>query len=106
MNLWVRLSLKIFLTALIVQSNLILLKKSNTGTLIDRPTDYFQTSIKMGGKIDICKVYGSYLSFIEFNNVRYWDIRENTPIKLIDIPTILQSSSQFRLDRINLEQGK
>lgn len=50
----------------------------------------------------MCKVSGSYLSFIEFNNIRYWDIRENIPIKSIEINKQLKSSSILREDRIFL----
>jgi hypothetical protein len=25
----------------------------------------------------VCSITGSYLSFIEFDGIRYWDIREN-----------------------------
>ncbi len=46
-----------------------------------RPSDYFSGEIKLKN-ISVCKVYGSYLSFIEFNNFRYWDIRQNIPIKV------------------------
>lgn len=42
------------------------------------------SEIKMKN-ITICKVYGSYLGFIDFNDVRYWDIRENVPIKVINL---------------------
>ena len=52
------------------------------------------------------KVYGSYLEFIEFNGVRYWDIRENIPINSIDVDNKLKSSSNLRLDKINLELSK
>ncbi len=52
------------------------------------------------------KVYGSYLSFIDFNNIRYWDIRENVPIKLIDVDHHIKSSSVLRDDRLYLKQGK
>lgn len=51
------------------------------------------------------KVYGSYLSFIEFNDIRYWDIRENIPIKEIEILNQLKSSSLYRQDRIFLKKG-
>lgn len=55
--------------------------------------------------IDVCKVYGSYLSFIEFNNIRYWDIRENVPNRLIEIDRQLKSSSNYRKDAYYLAQG-
>jgi len=71
-----------------------------------RASDYFTSTIKKNGK-DICKVYGSYLSFIEFNDVRYWDVRENIPIKSFPIdPPLLKSSSLYRQDSIYLEQSK
>jgi hypothetical protein len=54
----------------------------------------------------VSKVYGSYLSFIDFNNIRYWDIRENVPIKLIDVDHHIKSSSVLRDDRLYLKQGK
>jgi hypothetical protein len=55
--------------------------------------------------IKVCKVYGSYLSFIEFNDVRYWDIRENIPVKSFEMTDQLPSSSAVRLDRVLLEQS-
>jgi len=54
----------------------------------------------------VCKVYGSYLSFIEFNSKRYWDIRENVKMNKIEISKQLPSSSLYREDRILLEQRK
>ena len=43
---------------------------------------------------------------LEFNNIRYWDIRENIPIKYITIENQLKSSADYRKDSIYLEQGK
>ena len=53
----------------------------------------------------INKIYGSYLSFIEFNNIRYWDIRENIPIKIKDKDYKLKSDSSAREDKILLGVG-
>jgi len=39
----------------------------------------------MRGEESVCKVYGSYLNYIEFDNVRYWDIRENWEINVFII---------------------
>ena len=54
----------------------------------------------------MCKVYGSYISHIEFNGIRYWDIRENIPIQMLEVPKQLKSSSLTRDDRVLLEQNK
>lgn len=73
-------------------------------------------AIKIGGKpsdtisgeiihkgIIVSKVRGSYLSYIEFDGERYWDIRENFPISLIELEKNLPSSSLYREDRKLLE---
>jgi hypothetical protein len=54
--------------------------------------------------ISVCKIYGSYLSHIEFNGIRYWDIRENIQIKMIEFEKSLKSSSLYREDRLLLEE--
>jgi hypothetical protein len=54
----------------------------------------------------VCKVYGSYLSYLEFNNIRYWDIRENIPVKKLEFESNLNSESLKREDRILLELGR
>lgn len=48
---------------------------------------------------------------MEFDNVRYWDIRENVYLKSFESPNQIPSSSLFREDRIywekqNLEKGQ
>ena len=40
-----------------------------------KPTDYFQGEIKMQGEI-ISQIYGTYMGFIEFDGIRYWDFRD------------------------------
>jgi len=75
------------------------------GSVKKKPSDFFTGDIKLKG-ILVCKVLGSYLSFVEFNGTRYWDIRENIKIKNIEISGQLPSSSTFREDRILLEQRK
>lgn len=37
-----------------------------------KPTDYLSGDIKINGKV-VSKVYGTYLGYIEFDGVRYWD---------------------------------
>ncbi len=70
-----------------------------------RPSDFFSGEIKMKN-IVVCKVYGSYLSYIEFNNIRYWDIRENIPVKKLQFESKLKSDSIKRDDRYLLELGR
>lgn len=54
----------------------------------------------------VSKVYGSYLSHIEFDGVRYWDLREHKDIQSYEIMEQPLSSSLFREDRYCLECGK
>jgi len=75
------------------------------GSAKKKPSDFFSCEIKLKD-IKVCSVLGSYLSFIEFNDVRYWDIRENVPVKSYDVPCQPQSSSINREDRILLEHKK
>ncbi len=46
-----------------------------------RPSDYFKTEIIQGGEVK-SKIYGSYMSFIDIDEKRWWDIRENTEINV------------------------
>jgi hypothetical protein len=51
-------------------------------------------------------MYGSYLSHIEFDGKRYWDLRENPTLKAYEVAKQPRSSSLFREDRICLEKGR
>jgi hypothetical protein len=53
----------------------------------------------------VSKLYGSYLSYLEFDGIRYWDIRENINLNAYDIAKQPASSSLFRPDRMFLEVG-
>ena len=44
------------------------------GKMKKKPTDYFSGEIKHKNKV-VCYLYGSYLGFIEFDDVRYWEFR-------------------------------
>jgi len=70
-----------------------------------KSSDYFQGEIKLKN-IVVSKIYGSYLAFVEFNNIRYWDIRENIEIKSFEVEKQLKSSSVYREDRILLGENK
>jgi hypothetical protein len=51
-------------------------------------------------------MYGSYLSYIEFDGKRYWDLREDNSLEAFEIRRQPRSSSLFREDRLFLEAGK
>ena len=55
--------------------------------------------------ITISQVRGSWLDYIEFDNVRYWDINYNDPAKIIKTHTPLPSDCRFREDLIDLASG-
>lgn len=52
-----------------------------------RPTDYLSGTIKVNDQV-VSKCYGTYLGFIEFDDVRYWDYRYILPYE----PIIIKSS--------------
>jgi len=56
--------------------------------------------------ISVSKVYGSFVSYIEFDSIRYWDMRENIPIKAIERQNQLTSSALYRTDRKLLFENK
>lgn len=45
------------------------------GKVKRKATDYFEGAITMGQQ-EICKIYGTYMGYIEFDGVRYWDHRQ------------------------------
>ena len=75
------------------------------GGVKGKPSDYFSGEIYQKDKL-VSKVSGSYLSHIDFDGKRYWDIRENYPIKFIETDRRLPSSSLNRLDRKLLAEEK
>ena len=58
----------------------------------------------MKGK-EVCKIYGTYMGFIEFNKVRYWDYRHITPFKPKIHESFLGSDHSFRKDKLLLSRG-
>eukprot|EP00825_Cyclidium_porcatum_P049144 TRINITY_DN8423_c0_g1_i1.p1 TRINITY_DN8423_c0_g1~~TRINITY_DN8423_c0_g1_i1.p1 ORF type:complete len:267 (-),score=35.77 TRINITY_DN8423_c0_g1_i1:58-858(-) len=62
-----------------------------------KPTDYLSGDIKINGKV-VSKVYGTYLGYIEFDGVRYWDQRTILPFQQINRQSVLESDHQKRLD--------
>ncbi len=60
-----------------------------------KPTDYFQTEILKENK-NICKIYGTYMGFINFDDRRYWDHSWVLPYKLKILPSDLESDIIYR----------
>lgn len=69
------------------------------------PSDCIYGEVMIGNKV-VSVLKGSYMSYIEFDDVRYWDIRQNYPIQIIEKSKNLPSSSLYREDRTLLEEGK
>lgn len=69
-----------------------------------RPQDYFAGAIRRDGK-EVCRIYGSYLGFLEFDGVRYWDARDLRPFALLKTAQALPSDSRYRPDLQQLAQG-
>lgn len=69
-----------------------------------KPSDYIYGEIMVGNNV-VSVLTGSYMSHLAFDNVRYWDIRSNFPIKIIELEKNLPSSSIYREDRMLLEEG-
>lgn len=47
-----------------------------------KPSDYIDGDIMFKNK-SVAKLYGSYMGFLEFDGVRYWDAREVLPFNLL-----------------------
>lgn len=69
-----------------------------------KPSDHIYGEIMVGNKV-VSVLTGSYMSHLAFDNIRYWDIRTNFPIKIIELEKNLPSSSIYREDRMLLEEG-
>ncbi|OMJ84354.1 hypothetical protein SteCoe_14580 [Stentor coeruleus] len=69
-----------------------------------KPSDYVQGTIKnLQGK-ELSKLEGTYLGYLEFSGVRYWDARYIKPYK-ITYPQLLLSDSECRKDMCVLKTG-
>jgi len=50
-------------------------------------------------------MYGTYLGYVEFDGIRYWDIREFKPFPVIPCIQALPSDSRYRPDLQTLALG-
>lgn len=79
--------------------------KVTIGMNKNEPNDYLYGEILLNNQC-VSILRGSYMSYIEFDGKRYWDIRQNFPIRVIEKEKNLPSSALFREDRRLLERGK
>lgn len=79
--------------------------KLKIGGIKNKPSDEIYGEITQNG-VKVCTVTGSYLSHISFDGKKYWDIRENFPISVIELDKNLPSSSVYREDRKLLDEEK
>lgn len=78
------------------------------GGVKGRPSDYFRGEILKDGKV-VCKLFGNYAGYIDFDGVRYWDVREETNYKIkgVELRTTdcIPSDCRLRIDSIALKQN-
>ncbi len=78
------------------------------GGVKNRPNDYFEGEILRNGKV-VSKMFGNYAGYLDFDGVRYWDVREETNyrIKGIDLNSkeCAPSDCRNRIDSIELKKG-
>ncbi len=77
--------------------------KVKLGAIKGKPSDTLSGEIIYKGKV-VSTLSGNFMSHINFDDIRYWDIRENFPIKFVELDKNLPSSSLYREDRILLEK--
>ncbi|CAD8208744.1 unnamed protein product [Paramecium octaurelia] len=72
-----------------------------------KASDYLSGEIKQKGK-KVCKIYGSYMGYIEFGEVRYWDVNYIRPYecKVFKPNPFLLSDASFRPDLRQLKRNK
>jgi hypothetical protein len=76
------------------------------GSAKSRLSDFFDGKIvDKDGKV-LSTFTGSYLSHIDFDGVRYWDIRHNIDIEEYPVKDQIKSSSIYRKDSLLLYQKK
>eukprot|EP00831_Metopus_contortus_P013367 TRINITY_DN15418_c0_g1_i2.p1 TRINITY_DN15418_c0_g1~~TRINITY_DN15418_c0_g1_i2.p1 ORF type:complete len:245 (+),score=47.34 TRINITY_DN15418_c0_g1_i2:182-916(+) len=69
-----------------------------------KPQDYFRGEIKKDGEV-VSTIYGSYMGFLEFDGVRYWDAREIELFQMRRSKQMLPSDAIFRPDLQILATG-
>jgi len=77
------------------------------GKVKGKPTDYFNGSIKNRENKETSRFLGTYLGYIDFDDVRYWSYDSVTPHRIYfkEGPEALESDHHNRTDLTNLKQG-
>ena len=76
------------------------------GSEKSRLSDYFEGTIKDKEGNVLSNFTGSYLSHIDFDGKRYWDIRHNIDIEEFPVKNQIKSSSIYRKDSLLLYEKK
>ena len=74
------------------------------GSVPKKPTDYLSGMIVQENKRIVSKVYGTYLGYIDFDGIRYWDRRHSDLFEFF-MTANLPSDSEFREDLVALRDG-
>ena len=77
----------------------------NIGKIKGKPSDYVEGLVKNQAGDTVSRLYGTYLGYLEFDGVRFWDVRHVKPFK-VEYTKRLLSDSENRKDVITLRQGK
>lgn len=79
------------------------------GSIKKKPKDYFEGRIEQNGKT-VSLISGTYLGWLEFDGVRYWDLRQTLKQEVfysdIKKPYNLTSDSRLRPDLIELAENR
>ena len=89
------------------------------GSVKKKAKDYFSGVIRMRAAnntnvwVDVTQIRGTYLGWIEFDSVRYWDLRETVVQSVEGVPLeneshefVLPSDCRLRTDSIELREGR
>lgn len=74
------------------------------GNVKKKPTDYLRGTILNSAGIEVSRLEGTYLGYLEWDGVRYWDARHVRPFP-INYLQVLASDSETRKDICVLRTG-
>ena len=72
------------------------------------PRDYFTGEIKRDGEV-VSKIFGSFMGYVDFDGVRYWDGRRMQNFEILPVDPkqgiCLTSDARKRIDTVALKAG-